>query len=108
VGYPGESAVVPMHLEGANISRAVGLLRPGRNITPDVLVCYLNSPVGRRSFLTPSAGSAQLVVNLKDLNRLQIPVPVLDEQRAISEFLSDMEAEIMALEKQREKVRALK
>jgi type I restriction enzyme S subunit len=108
VGYPGESAKVPESLNGANISRAVGLLRPGRKILSDYLVCYLNSPVGRKNFLTPSAGSAQLVVNLKDLNLLQIPLPGLAEQESIAAILSDIDAEIAALEARRDKTRALK
>ena len=72
------------------------------------MVCYLNSPVGRKNFLTPSAGSAQLVVNLKDLNLLRIPLPGLPEQTAIATVLSDMDAEIAALEARRDKTRLLK
>ena len=71
VGYPGEAAKVPARLEGANISRAVGLLRLSKRIEPDYLVSYLNSSMGRQIVLAPSAGSAQLVVNLAELNKLE-------------------------------------
>ncbi|WQP04925.1 restriction endonuclease subunit S (plasmid) [Sinorhizobium meliloti] len=99
VGYPGESAVVPHDLEGANISRAVGLFRPGKGLLPEFLCCYLNSSIGRSEFLKPSAGSAQIVVNLRDLNNLSVPLPRdIDEQKAVAEALSDADALIESLE----------
>ena len=39
---------------------------------------------------------------------MQIPTPTLPEQHAIAAVLSDMDAEIAALEARREKTRALK
>ncbi len=108
VGYPGETAKIPDWLVGANISRAVGLLRPASELNADFFVFYLNSPTGRREFLKPSAGSAQLVVNLKDLNNLPIPLPPAPEQIAIATVFSDMDAELEALEAKRDKTRDLK
>lgn len=92
VGYPGESAVVPRRLSGANISRAVGLLRPAASLLPEFLACYLNSPAGRAEFLRPSAGSAQIVVNLGALNRLRIPLPPISEQERIATAIDDTSA----------------
>lgn len=108
VGYPGETAVVPNWLEGANISRAVGLLRPSANLDSKFLAAFLNSPIGRREFLKPGAGSAQLVVNLKDLNKLLVPKPHLAEQRAIAAALSDVDALISSLDALIAKKRAVK
>lgn len=108
VGYPGEAAVVEAVMEGANISRAVGLLRPLKPLSSLYLASYLNSTQGKANFLTPSAGSAQLVVNLRDLNLLKVPFPHLAEQTAIATVLSDMNTELTALEARREKTRALK
>ncbi|MBN8279115.1 MAG: restriction endonuclease subunit S [Gammaproteobacteria bacterium] len=99
VGYPGESAVVPTRLVGANISRAVGLLRPAETLLPEFLACYLNSPNGRKEFLRPSAGSAQIVVNLGALNQLRIPLPDDSEQRAIATALSDVDTLLGALDR---------
>ena len=109
VGYPGECAVVPPDLAGANISRAVGLLRPSKALSPDFLSCYLNSDSGRAEFLKPSAGSAQIVVNLKDLNNLTVPLPRDKvEQQAIAAALSDADALIEGLESLIAKKRAIK
>lgn len=109
VGYPGEAAVVTKAHEGANISRAVGLLRPGPELDSHYLAAYLNSPLGRREFLKPGAGSAQLVVNLRDLNLLSIPIPgTLAEQRAIAGALSDADAWVASLERLIAKKRRIK
>jgi type I restriction enzyme S subunit len=109
VGYPGEAAVIPEALGGANISRAVGLLRPSNALNAGFLTCYLNSSSGRKEFLKPGAGSAQMVVNLRDLNLLWIPLPPSKaEQRAIAEALSDVDAEIGALEAKLVKARQIK
>jgi type I restriction enzyme, S subunit len=98
VGYPGASARILDELIGANISRAVGLLRTNKKIAADYLVCFLNSPDGRRMVLAPSAGSAQQVVNLAALNKLEFRIPSLAEQTAIAVVLSDLDAELKALE----------
>ena len=109
VGYPGESAVIPEALTGANISRAVGLLRPGSSLNARFLTCYLNSSSGRAEFLKPGAGSAQMVVNLKDLNLLWVSLPPTKaEQTAIAAVLSDMDTEIAALETKLAKAQDIK
>ena len=64
--------------------------------------------MGRSEFLKPSAGSAQLVVNLKDLNLLNLPLPPKNEQKAIAVFFKDINTEITALERRRDKVHQLK
>lgn len=108
VGYPGESAKIPDWLVGSNISRAVGLLRLKRLISSDFLVHYLNSEAGRKNFLTPSAGSAQIVVNLVDLNKLNIPAPSEEEQTFVALILSEMDKEIQVLELRLNKTRQIK
>jgi len=109
VGYPGEAAKVPRKYVGANISRAVGLLRIRDTVDADYVVSWLNSPMGRRIVLAPSAGSAQVVVNLKDLNNLVFPFPpTLEEQSVIATVLTDMDTEIAALEQKRDKTKLIK
>lgn len=108
VGYPGASAKIPDELFGANISRAVGLLRLNHKVSADFLVCFLNSPDGRRMVLAPSAGSAQQVVNLAALNKLQFSVPPPPEQVAIAKVLTQMDDELAVLESRRDKTRNIK
>jgi type I restriction enzyme S subunit len=58
--------------------------------------------------LAPSAGSAQQVVNLAALNKLQFRIPSIPEQSSIAEVLTDMDADLAALEQRRNKTRDLK
>ena len=104
VGYPGEAAIIPDVLVGANVSRAVGVLRVAPKLNPHYLAAYLNSPSGRASFLKSSAGSAQIVVNLSDLNALQLPLPEIAEQERIACFVAAL---IAHFGKQRLKLDAL-
>lgn len=108
VGYPGEAATVSDKLVGANISRAVGLLRPNGKINSEFLTFLLNSSGGRRMVLAPSAGSAQQVVNLAALNKLEFLTPPIEEQTAIAAILSDLDSDIAALQSQLVKARQIK
>ncbi|MGF6230991.1 type I restriction enzyme S subunit [Inquilinus ginsengisoli] len=53
-------------------------------------------------------GSNYPAISSNDVRALQIPMPAIDEQAAIAAILSEMDAELAALESKREKVRALK
>jgi type I restriction enzyme S subunit len=53
-------------------------------------------------------GSAQLGLVRKSVEEQEIPFPLPSEQTAIAEVLSDMDAELAALEQHRDKTRALK
>jgi type I restriction enzyme S subunit len=45
---------------------------------------------------------------MADIEKLEFPIPSLAEQTAIAGVLSDMDAELAALEQRRDKTRALK
>ena len=55
-----------------------------------------------------SAGNTAGVLDTKLLKAFEIGLPGVDEQTAIAEVLSDMDAEIAALERRREKTSMLK
>lgn len=54
------------------------------------------------------AGSNYPAISAKDVRAFQIPMPSVEEQTAIAAVLSDMDAEISALEARREKTRRIK
>jgi type I restriction enzyme S subunit len=62
----------------------------------------------RYQILSLQNGSAQGGVNLKTVKGLEVHWPLLPEQTAIAEVLSDMDAELAALEGRGDKTRALK
>jgi type I restriction enzyme S subunit len=55
-----------------------------------------------------SAGTTVGTYTISGAKKTEIPFPPLPEQTAIAEVLSDMDAELVALEQRREKTRALK
>lgn len=94
VGSPGEVALVPELLVGANVNRAVGILRFDRSrLLPEFALAYMRGP-GRARLLQDVVGSVQQVVNLRDLAAMEIPVPPLPEQRAIAGVLGALDDKI--------------
>lgn len=61
-----------------------------------------------RQIETLIAGSNYPAINSGDVKRLEIPVPPVEEQRAIATVLSDMDGAISALEARRAKTQAIK
>jgi type I restriction enzyme S subunit len=59
-------------------------------------------------FLEKAIGSTFLEISKKDIMSIQIRVPELEEQTAIASILSDMDAEIEALEQKLNKYKAIK
>src|SRR3989344_1970580 len=91
VGYPGEVALVPQSLCGANIARQVALVKLNKDlpINPDFVCKFLQSDVGRRQLLKEAIGSAQQVINLRDIQKVAVVLPPTEpEQRAIATVLS--------------------
>ena len=77
---------------------------------PHWVVLYFHSEQGAKALLKKKGHSgvpaiAQATTTFRDI---PIPLPSLDEQTAIAEVLSDMDAEIAALERRREKTAQLK
>ncbi|CAN7358335.1 restriction endonuclease subunit S [Acidovorax delafieldii] len=111
VGYPGEAAIVPPHLRGANIARQVALVRLSTQlqIVPDYICKFLQSDLGKRQLLKEAIGSAQQVINLRDIQKVAAVIPpTTSEQRAIAEALSDADALIESLDKLIAKKRQIK
>ncbi len=75
---------------------------------PDYVYFHLFGAHIGRQIETLLTGSNYPAINGSDVRALQIPLPPLSEQRAIAEVLSDMDAEIAALERKRDKTRLLK
>jgi type I restriction enzyme S subunit len=69
---------------------------------------YINSPEFRSKAVQASTGSTRMRIGLGALRRLPIRAPELAEQEGIATVLSEMDAEIAALERRRDKTRAIK
>lgn len=74
----------------------------------DNVFIYYQLATLRNRLLELSSGSTFLELSKKDLARVELLLPPPEEQQAIAEILSDMDAEIDALVAQREKAELVK
>jgi type I restriction enzyme, S subunit len=71
------------------------------------LQCIL-STAGQKRIKELMSGNAITRLTLEKIRRFRLPAPSLPEQHAIATILSDMDAEITALERRRDKTKAIK
>ena len=109
-GALGRTALVKHDILPANTNQALALIRLKDQSCLDhlFLTKYLTSPEIMRHIGSINVQAAQANLSLEDVRNFEIRVPAIPEQRAIVNILSDMDAEIAALEQKRDKTRALK
>ena len=78
------------------------------HLVQDYLRHFLMSNSFKHQIAPQATGSAQLNFGPSHVAKVKLPLPDLAEQTAIAAILSDMDAEIAALEAHRDKTRALK
>ena len=83
----GSAAVVPIELDGANISRGVARVRIGSANDSEFVRYALESPAARDSIRMLTSGSTLRELSIGALRQVQISVPPLAEQRKIAEIL---------------------
>lgn len=111
VGYPGEVSLVPSHFAGANIARQVALVKldADTKLSSEYICSFLRSTFGRKQLLKEALGSAQQVINLKDVSKVEVILPSnIVEQRAIASALNDVETLLEGLDRLIAKKRDLK
>lgn len=79
----GRVAVVPSQYEGANVNRALAVLKVNRRINPHFVCAILRSPFFQNVFSTEKLGSAQSRINISDLRTFSFPLPPVQEQNEI-------------------------
>ena len=72
------------------------------------LAHLLNAPVAARQKTRMAQGDAVVHIRADHLTAIELHLPPLPEQRAIATILSDMDAEIAALDRRLDKTRAIK
>ncbi len=94
VGNPGQIAIAPASLAGANIARQVGLVRLKPGVDTRFVSYFLQSHVGQTLLGAQSLGSVQQVINLRDLKTVKVTLPPLPEQKAIAHILGTLDDKI--------------
>ena len=77
-------------------------------VSPDFLGQLYLTQLVKKQIEDASAGTTVGTYTISGAKKTTIPVPPLPEQRAIAAVLSDMDAEIAALERRRDKVKQIK
>ena len=97
VGQPGQVAVAPIELAGANIARQVGLIRLKKMIDAEFVRYFLQSAPGAEALGARESGSVQQVINLGELRQVSVHYPDFVQQRKIVAGLEAMETETQRL-----------
>lgn len=71
----GRPAIVPAALAGANVNRALAVIKLREGILPEYVQLQLLSPFFQEAFVTKQIGSAQKRINLSDLRQFDIWLP---------------------------------
>jgi type I restriction enzyme, S subunit len=83
----GKTAVMPLQVLPANTNQAVAFLRPNNRVVPRFLELWLQSPSIKELIWLNAVQSAQPNLSMEDLGNFVCPVPPLDEQQQILEFV---------------------
>lgn len=91
-GRPGQAAVVPPELDGANCIDVLIATTRKETLLPEYLRDFLNSPDGRSLVLSNSVGQVQQHFNVKSLAGAEIPLPSMELQHAYLKSISALDA----------------
>lgn len=93
----------------ANINQHIARIRiVDKRVTAPFVYHFLSQPIVRKYYNLITTGQAYPQISLSQVRATEIPMPTLAEQTAIATVLSDMDAEIVALEAKLTKTRQLK
>jgi len=92
----GRCTVVPEHLVGANVNRALAVIKPTHLVSSKFMELAIRSPRIQHLFQMNKIGSAQARINLSSLRTYCLPLPPRDEQERI---VQEVERRLSVVEK---------
>jgi type I restriction enzyme S subunit len=108
VGSIDRNALVRKPESGWLFSGRLLRVRPTNTVQPAFLSYYFHSEQFKARIRSVAVGQTMASLNTEILKNALVAIPALPEQQVIAAVLSDMDAEIAALEQRRDKTRALK
>lgn len=109
-GSLGKTALVQGLTKPATLNSGIFVIRPVQNAYDPVFAYYILSSFVFKDFLDKlSAGSTIIHLYQKDISKFEFPLPpTIEEQKAIAVVLSEIDADIAALEEELVKYRQIK
>jgi type I restriction enzyme S subunit len=86
-GSIGEAELVPLELEGANVTQDAARISPGDHVSRRWLLQVLKSAPVFNQLDFKATGATIRGINIFDLRRARLPVPLIREQEEIAEFI---------------------
>jgi len=104
----GRVFLVPAHMRGWNVNRALAVLPSGGDVSGDYLEAYLQSDFVQRMLYIHQLGSAQSRINLEFLRALPVPVPPGDIRAKLVEERRNLGTALQSVWARREETQKLK
>lgn len=89
-----KTAIVPINAEDLLLSQNFIGIRCSKNLDPNFLKVYLESPLGQYLLSNKMSGTAIPTLSRKDVETLEIPLPPIETQMNIMKFYLDKEAHV--------------
>jgi type I restriction enzyme S subunit len=86
-GGVGAAEMVPPELAGANLTQDAARIAAGERVHPEWLLHAVRAPIFREHVRSKVVGATVRGINIRDLKRIEVVVPPLDEQAQIVEYL---------------------
>jgi hypothetical protein len=87
-GTAPRAAVVGFDTAGAVASANLLVVRFGPELVASVFVAFLGTPEGQRALAAVRTGSTTQLITVAALGRIEVPVPPMETQRALGEFVT--------------------
>ena len=101
-GQTGVTSVVPSEMDGCNCIDLIIIRKPSQHCE-QFLCWFFASDSALRQFASGSGGAIQQHFNIGTAMNLQVPLPPIEEQRAIADFLERETAKLDALSAEAER-----
>jgi type I restriction enzyme S subunit len=108
-GGVGAAELVPPELSGANLTQDAARVAAGSGVHPQWLVHALRAPIFQEHVKSQVVGATVRGINIRDLKRIEVVVPPLDEQVEIVAYVeSTMRGVISAVDRARREIEFLR
>jgi type I restriction enzyme, S subunit len=107
VGTVGECAIVPSHLMGWNVARAISVARIKKDFDKRFIRYCFKSEDLKFQMYGNTNDTVQPTLNLSLLKELVLTIPPLPEQKAIAQILSSLDDKIDLLHRQNKTLEAI-